>query len=234
MSSDSDRTIDSDELEEIIAQSQKELGGSPTPSKPNTDKIQRRPSFHDLSDSGSEEEARSKKQKNKSDSPKSSRKKCKYGPDCTKKNPDHIQKYDHSENSKNKLKSNSPSEKSSKKSHKHKKESSDSEVSKKGDKHKSDPSEQHKKSKHKSSESSSSSENRKRSHKHQKESSDSETDSENRKKKKKEAPSRPKCKYGKSCYRKNPDHIREYDHEGLLIFNMFIIFFNRFHQIKLH
>ncbi|KAG8189466.1 hypothetical protein JTE90_018119 [Oedothorax gibbosus] len=220
MPSDSDCTIDSDELEEIIARSQKELGNSPTPSKSkSSDKAQRRASFHDLSDSGSEDGTKIKKHKKKSDSPKRSPRKCKYGPNCTKKNPDHIQKYDHSEDpKKSKHKSSSGSHSSSEKSYKRSpmqhKESSNSEVSEKKDKRESDHSE-HKKSKNKNLESNSSSDkSTKRNHKQQEDSSDS--DSEVRKKKKKEQESpkgRPKCKYGTACYRKNPDHIREYDHE---------------------
>lgn len=190
MSSDSDRTIDSDELEEIIARSQKEAGNSSGPTKPkHAEKPKRRPSFHDLSDSNSEDEAKEKKHKKKSDSSKSSRQTCKYGTDCERKNPDHFREYDHS-----------------------------------------DP----KKSKHKTSKSNSSSERSRssgakrsaESPNHKKRSSDCDSDYEVQRKKKKdkekkESNSRPKCKYGKTCYRKNPDHIRDFDHEGLYIFAYF-------------
>lgn len=191
MSSNSDCTIDSDELEEIIARSQKEAGSSSGPSKPKHAKTpKRRPSFHDLSDSNSEDEVKEKKHKKKSDSSKSSRQKCKYGPDCERKNPDHLRNYDHS-NPKNSKHKTSTSNSSSERSSLGVKRSAES------------PN-------------------------HKKRSSDCDSDYEVQRKKKKdkekkESKSRPKCKYGKTCYRRNPDHIREFDHEGLLTFAYFSV-----------
>ncbi|GFY61074.1 tyrosyl-DNA phosphodiesterase 1 [Trichonephila inaurata madagascariensis] len=178
MNSDSDRTIDSDELEEIIRQSQKNDGD--ISDKPK--KIQRRPSFHDLSDTDSEAEILEKKQKVTKSKTSTARQKCEYGKNCYRKNLDHLKNFDHG--------SEEESRTLSVKSRKRNKY--DIENPKEGMKIKS---------------------------KHSEISGpNSESETPNKRKKESGSPSvsniRPKCPYGKKCYRKNPDHINEFDHKG--------------------
>ncbi|XP_042898012.1 tyrosyl-DNA phosphodiesterase 1 [Parasteatoda tepidariorum] len=89
MNSDSDRTIDSDELQEIIEQSKKRKNSSFV--KPNNKKV------HTISDSDSDNEVTVEQNKRKFTAIESgdNRPKCQYGKKCYRKNPDHIKNFSH-------------------------------------------------------------------------------------------------------------------------------------------
>ncbi|XP_035211281.1 tyrosyl-DNA phosphodiesterase 1-like, partial [Stegodyphus dumicola] len=97
MDSDSDRTIDSDELEALLAQSKAE-----TNSKENEDsvgKVKRRKchtKLHELSDSESDDgHKRKRKIAPENEVATDDRPKCRYGEKCYRKNPDHIKNFYH-------------------------------------------------------------------------------------------------------------------------------------------
>ncbi|GFS72077.1 tyrosyl-DNA phosphodiesterase 1 [Nephila pilipes] len=181
MDSDSDRTIDSDELEEIIRQSQKKKSSDAGLSD-KSKKVQRRPSFHDLSDTDSDVEILEEKQKRTKLKTNTGRPKCEYGKNCYRKNPDHIKNFDHGSDD---AESNTLCIKSRKKN------KYDTENSKDRIKIK---------SKH---------------YEISSQTSESETPIKKRKENNDASASnaRPKCPFGKECYRKNPDHIKEFYHK---------------------
>ncbi|GBL77991.1 Tyrosyl-DNA phosphodiesterase 1 [Araneus ventricosus] len=168
MDSESDRTIDSDELEEIIIKTlEKEPSSSTNTNISN--RSQRRPSFHDLSDTDSDGQVSPKKQKLVKSKPNVTRPKCEYGQNCYRKNPDHLRNFDHS-----------------------------------GDNHEPEKTSLSKKKVNRYD------------LKTTKGKTEKITSSPNSKalKKMKETDNRPKCMHGKDCYRKNPDHLREFNHES--------------------
>ncbi len=91
MDFDSDRTVDSDELEEIISKAKK---------KPSSNAGKKRNthfSLHNISDSDSDSQSPSKKIKKKECDNAEFQKKpvCKYGSKCYRKNPDHKREFYH-------------------------------------------------------------------------------------------------------------------------------------------
>lgn len=98
MDSDSDRTIDSDELEEIIAQAKKEQNSSNSKKKVHSINNLKRPSLHLLSDSESDDGSKVRKIDKKESQPSKKvddRPKCKYGSKCYRVNPDHKKQFYH-------------------------------------------------------------------------------------------------------------------------------------------
>lgn len=105
MDSDSDRTIDSDELEEIISRAKAEQGSSTNGKKQKLSpkNLKRTHLFHDISESDSDdnikvrkiEKKNSKSPKKKVDANADNRPVCKYGSNCYRKNPDHKREFYH-------------------------------------------------------------------------------------------------------------------------------------------
>lgn len=102
MDSDSDKTIDSDELEEIIAKAKAEQSSSNPISKKKS--LKRHSAVHYLSDSDSDDGIKVKKREilkpTKSENSKErvkadDRPVCQYGSKCYRKNPEHKKQFFH-------------------------------------------------------------------------------------------------------------------------------------------